>query len=147
MRLNNIFAIQIVEVRRKNILSVIMQAGYIDRMQDNTWNRVSRDLLDLRLVLPPTNKCVIKRVREVRQENSLLPGSKNPDYSLFPAFLSHDRMIGPKTSPCNAGGLVGRHTLSYRKATQGGGAMPKLFVGIDVAKDTSSAQGIDSSVI
>ena len=38
-----------------------------------------------------------------------------------------------------------RHTLSCRKASQGGKVMPELFVGIDVAKDTSSAQGIDSS--
>jgi hypothetical protein len=102
-------------------------------------------LFDLRLVLPPTNKCGIKRVREVRQENSLLPGSKNPDYSLFPASLSHDKMIGPTKSPCHAGGLVGRHILSYRKTNRGGGAMTKLFVGIDVAKDMSSAQGIDST--
>jgi transposase len=42
---------------------------------------------------------------------------------------------------------VGRHTLSCRKASQGGKAMPELFVGIDVAKDRSSAQGIDSNGI
>jgi hypothetical protein len=95
-------------------------------------------------LLPPTDRCAIKGVRSVRQENVLLPGSQNPCYSLFPASLSHDRMIGPK-SPCNAGGLVGRHTLSCRKANQGGGAMPELFVGVDVAKDSSSAKGIDSS--
>ena len=40
---------------------------------------------------------------------------------------------------------MGRHTLSCRKASQGGKVMPELFVGIDVAKDTSSAQGIDSN--
>src|SRR5512139_3737805 len=93
---------------------------------------------------PSSNKCDIKRVRSVRQENAVLPGSKNPEYSLFPASLSHDRMIGPG-SPGNAGGLVGRHTLSCRKVKQGGGAMPELFVGVDVAKDSSSSQGIDSS--
>src|SRR5512139_4012816 len=87
-----------------------------------------------------SNKCDIKRVRSVRQENAVLPGSKNPEYSLFPASLSHDRMIGPG-SPGNAG----RHTLSCRKVKQGGGAMPELFVGVDVAKDSSSSQGIDSS--
>ncbi len=38
---------------------------------------------------------------------------------------------------------MGRHTLSCRKANEGGGAMPELLVGVDVAKDTSSAQGID----
>jgi hypothetical protein len=92
--------------------------------------------------LPPANKHGIKKVRLVRQKNLLLPGSQNPCYSLFPASLSHDRMIGPE-SPGNAGGLVGRHTLSCRKVKQGGGAMPELFVGVDVAKDVSSAQGID----
>ena len=40
---------------------------------------------------------------------------------------------------------MGRHTLSCRKASQGGKVMPELFVGIDVAKETSSAQGIDSN--
>ena len=40
---------------------------------------------------------------------------------------------------------MGRHTLSCRKADQGGKVMSELFVGIDVAKDTSSAQGIDST--
>ena len=75
----------------------------------------------------------------------MLPGSKNPDYSLFPASLSHNRMIGPLKSPGNAGGLVGRHTLPCRKASQGGKVMSELLLGIDVAKDTSSAQGIDSS--
>jgi len=44
------------------------------------------------LILPPTNKYAIKRERSVRQENVLLPGSKNPEYSLFPASLSHDRI-------------------------------------------------------
>jgi transposase len=53
-------------------------------------------------------------------------------------------MIGTWKSPSNAGGLVGRQPLSCRKAGQGGEVMPELFVGIDVAKDTSSAQGIDS---
>jgi hypothetical protein len=96
-------------------------------------------------VLPPTDKYAINRKRSVRQENLVLPGSKNPEYSLFPASLSHDRMIGRSKSPGNAGGLVGRHTLSCRKANQGGKVMPELFVGIDVAKDTSSAQGIDSN--
>jgi len=95
-------------------------------------------------VLLPANRCAIKRVRSVRQENGVLPGSENPSYSLFPASLNHDRMIGRLKSPGNAGGLVGRHTLSCRKTGQGGGGMPKLFVGIDVAKDMSSAQGIDS---
>jgi len=93
-------------------------------------------------LLPPTNRYGIKRKRAVRQENEVLPGLENPKYSLFPASLSHDRMIGSESSG-NAGGLVGRHTLSCRKASQGGKAMRELFVGIDVAKDTSSAQGID----
>ena len=77
-------------------------------------------------LLPPTDKHAIKRVRSVRQEDALLPGSQNPKYSLFPASQSHDRMIGPKTSPGNAGGLVGRHPLSCRQAIQGGGGMSRF---------------------
>jgi len=64
-------------------------------------------------VLPPTDRCAINRERSVRQENVVLPGSKNPEYSVFPASLRHDRMMGPWKSPGNAGGLVGRHTLSF----------------------------------
>jgi len=29
-----------------------------------------------------------------RQEDSVLPGSENPYFSLSPASLSHDRLIG-----------------------------------------------------
>jgi transposase len=93
-------------------------------------------------VLPPTSKCAIKEIEKVRQENSVLPGSENPDYSVFPASQSHDKMIGPK-SPGYEGGLVGRHSLSYQSTSQGGGKMNTIFIGIDVSKDTSSAQGID----
>jgi hypothetical protein len=32
-------------------------------------------------LLPPTSRCAIKRVRTVRQENEVLPGSPNLDYS------------------------------------------------------------------
>ena len=54
-------------------------------------------------------------------------------------------MIGPLKSPGNAGRLEGRHTLSCRQISHGGGAMPEFFEGIDVARDRSSAQGIDSN--
>lgn len=77
----------------------------------STWNAT---------VLPPTNKYAIKKATSARQENLVLPGSKNPACSLFPASLSHDKMIGPSKSPGNAGGLVGRRTLSCRRAIQGG---------------------------
>jgi len=38
----------------------------------------------------------------------LLPGSENPDYSVFPASHNPDRLIG-SVNPGHAGGLVGRH--------------------------------------
>lgn len=43
-----------------------------------------------------------------RQENELLPGSENPDYSVFPASLNPDKLIG-SVNPGHGGGLVGRH--------------------------------------
>jgi len=43
--------------------------------------------------LPSTYKCDIKR-KGYRQENSLLPGPLSPEYSLFPASLNHDKLIG-----------------------------------------------------
>jgi hypothetical protein len=30
-----------------------------------------------------------------RQEDLILPGPLSPDYSLFPASQSHDKLIGP----------------------------------------------------
>jgi hypothetical protein len=53
---------------------------------------------------------VLYRCHRRAGELSLLPGSLNPQYSLFPASHSHDRLIGPK-SPGNDGGLVGRRFL------------------------------------
>jgi len=38
----------------------------------------------MRNIIPPTNRYAIKRIRSVREENVLLPGSPNPWYSLFP---------------------------------------------------------------
>jgi transposase len=46
-------------------------------------------------------------------------------------------------SPGYKGGLVGRHNLSVPKTSKGGGTVHDLFVGIDVSKDSSSAQGVD----
>ena len=43
-----------------------------------------------------------------RQENELLPGCRNPEYSVFPASLNPDRLIG-SVNPGHGGGLVGRH--------------------------------------
>jgi transposase len=40
--------------------------------------------------------------------------------------------------------LAGRHILSFREAA-GGGAMTKLFVGIDVSKDSSAARGLGAN--
>ena len=34
-------------------------------------------------VLPPADRCGIKRVRSVRHANDVLPGSLDPEYSLF----------------------------------------------------------------
>jgi len=43
-----------------------------------------------------------------RQEDVLLPGSENPDFSVFPASPNPDKLIGP-ANPSHGGGLVGRH--------------------------------------
>jgi len=43
-----------------------------------------------------------------RQENLALPGCKSPDFSVFPASLNPDRLIG-SMNPGHGGGLVGRH--------------------------------------
>lgn len=43
-----------------------------------------------------------------RQENGVLPGRESPDYSVFPASLNPDRLIGSE-NPGHGGGLVGRH--------------------------------------
>jgi hypothetical protein len=43
-----------------------------------------------------------------RQENGVLPGRESPDYSVFPASLNPDRLIGSE-NPGHDGGLVGRH--------------------------------------
>ncbi len=40
-----------------------------------------------------------------RQENELLPGRESPDYSVFPASLNPDRLIGSE-NPGYGGGLV-----------------------------------------
>ena len=71
-----------------------------------------------RLYLPPTNRCDIKR-KGCRQENAVLPGPMSPEYSLFPASLNHDKLIGC-LNPRYAGGLVWRHTLPDPE-TEGGG--------------------------
>ena len=46
-----------------------------------------------------------------RQEDFLLPGFKNPDYSVFHAFSSHNKLIGSK-NPSYDGGLVGEAKLA-----------------------------------
>ena len=60
--------------------------------------------------MTPTYKYDIKR-KGYRQENAFLPGPMSPEYSLFPASLNHDKLIGSSMNPRNAGGLVWRHTL------------------------------------
>jgi hypothetical protein len=46
----------------------------------------------------------------VRQEDELLPGCENPEYSVFPASWSPDRLIG-SVNPSHDGGLARRHFL------------------------------------
>ncbi len=72
------------------------------------------------------------------------PGSKNPEYCVSPASQSPYRLIG-SSNPCNKGGLAGRQTLSYRNQFTGGEGVCKLFVGIDISKETSSAHGLDEN--
>lgn len=61
--------------------------------------------------LPPTRNYDINkeyRIERERQESVLLPGSKSPHYSVFPASPSPDKLIG-SMNPGHDGGLVGRH--------------------------------------
>jgi transposase len=46
-------------------------------------------------------------------------------------------------SPCHVGALVWRYTLPILKLLEGGKLMENLYVGIDVSKEHSTAQGID----
>jgi hypothetical protein len=63
---------------------------------------------------------------------------------MSPASQSPDKLIGSE-NPCNAGGLAGRHILSFQEPSIGGDAVRKLFVGIDVSKESSSAHGLDET--
>lgn len=45
--------------------------------------------------------------------------------------------------PCHCGGLVGRLPLPFLRISEGGAILYRLFVGIDVSKDSSSARGLD----
>jgi transposase len=76
------------------------------------------------------------------QEDTLLTGSLNPDFCLFPASLSPDQLIGPE-SPGNTGVLAGRHILPF-EIYQEVIKMKEVFVGIDVAKDLSKGHGLNA---
>jgi len=45
-----------------------------------------------------------------KQEDLLLPGFLNPDYSVSHAYPNHDKLIG-SLNPCYDGGLVGEAPL------------------------------------
>jgi transposase len=76
-----------------------------------------------------------------RQEDMYSLGHGTLSSVLSPASQSHDELIG-SLNPGYAGGLAGRQILSFKKKAAGGGAMTTLFVGIDVSKDSSAAQGL-----
>lgn len=77
-----------------------------------------------------------------RQEDLVSPGSWNPYGSVFPASLSHDKLIGPRalvTMEVWLGGIPAwQHTLREEVVR-----MSNLFVGIDIAKEYATAQGLD----
>jgi hypothetical protein len=62
-----------------------------------------------------TDRYGMKKARSVRQQNEVLPRSRNPEYSLLHASLSHNRIIGRLKSHSKAGGLVRRHSLLVGK--------------------------------
>jgi hypothetical protein len=60
--------------------------------------------------LAPARNCNINKriLNKERQESVLLPGSKNPYYSVFSASLNPNRLIGSMNTG-HGGSLVGRH--------------------------------------
>lgn len=63
---------------------------------------------------------------------------------MFPVSLSHDRLVGPRalvTMKVWLGGIPAYHN-TFRKEALG---LTKLFVGIDISKEYSTAQGLDRS--
>ena len=60
------------------------------------------------MLLPPTNNCVIEESEIGKAGERTTSWSENPDFSVFPASLNPDRLIG-SVNPGYGGGLVGRH--------------------------------------
>ena len=66
----------------------------------------------IRGLLPPTSNCLIEKVnkRECKAGERTSSWVKSPNFSVFPASHSPDKLIG-SMNPCQDGGLVGRHVL------------------------------------